>query len=343
MFESLIPEEHRAHLDPAAPIETRAVKSILQHVADTHPERYRELSAGLLKLGNKGALETDSSFGLDDLRAPVDSEAIRAQLRREEDRVFARKDLSPKAKQAELIKLYGRLSNDMPEKVYQAALGNGSNLAKMVASGARGNKQQLNSNVGMDGLVVDAVGEPVPVPIDRSYAEGLSPAQYFAASYGTRSGLVTLKQAVPNAGFLSKQLSAANQDLIVTAHDCGTTRGLPVSADDRDNVGSLLARPTAGHPAGTAVTSRMLKDFQAHGVKRLLVRSPITCGQEKGICASCAGIRERATLPPLNDNIGIAAASAAGEPLSQGLISSKHGVGGGQRRQGDEGNGLQGD
>ena len=38
-------------------------------------------------------------------------------------------------------------------------------------------------------------------------------------------------------------------------------------------------------------------------------------------------MRERGTLPPLNDNLGIAASSSVGEPLSQGLISSKHSSG----------------
>ena len=327
LFEDAVPKEHRAHLVPGAPVEANAVKSILQHVADTNPTQYRRISSDLLKLGNKGAVETDSSFGLEDLRPPIDTEAVRRQLQQDEDRVHARKDLNPKQKKDELIKLYGKLSGEMPGKIYGAALSRGSNLAKMVASGARGNKNQLNSNLGMDGLVVDSQGNPVPIPINRSYAEGLSPSQYFAASYGTRSGLVTLKQAVPDAGFLSKQISAANQDLIISGHDCETTRGLPVDAQDRDNVGALLARPTAGHAQDTAITSKMLKDFETHGLKRILVRSPITCGQTQGICAKCAGIRERGTLPPMNDNVGLAASSALGEPLSQGLISSKHGSG----------------
>lgn len=327
LFHDAVPEEHRAHLDPAAPVDVRAVKSILQHVAENAPDKYRDISHALLRLGSKASVETESSFGLEDLRSPVDKVGIQARAEAEEDAIMGRKDLSEKQRQNELIKLYGRMSNEMPEPVFQAAVAKGSNLGKMVASGARGSKGQLNSNVGADWLVMDANENFIPVPIKRNYAEGLDPAEYFASAYGTRAGLLSTKFAVRDSGFYAKQLSSAVQDLVVTKNDCGTTRGIPVDADDKDNVGALLLRDTGGHPAGSPVTSRMMKDFRAHGVKRLLLRSPVTCGAEQGICAACAGVRERGGLPPIMDNVGLGAASALSEPLSQGLLSSKHSAG----------------
>jgi hypothetical protein len=60
------------------------------------------------------------------------------------------------------------------------------------------------------------------------------------------------------------------------------------------------------------------------GDQTIVVRSPMTCQAESGVCQKCAGVRERGKFPPIGDNIGIAAAQAVSEPVAQGQISAKH-------------------
>jgi len=55
-----------------------------------------------------------------------------------------------------------------------------------------------------------------------------------------------------------------------------------------------------------------------------LVRSPITCEAKEGICAKCAGVREKGRLPNIGEFVGIAAAQALSEPISQGQLRVKH-------------------
>lgn len=324
LFDDIVPEELRAGVADDKPIDSGVAKDILQAVAEKAPDRYREISHALLKLGAKASTETNASFGLEDLKSPIDKGAIIRQAEAEEDAIMRNPKLTPEQKEAERIKLYFRHSSQMPDQIYGEALTKGSNLARMVASGARGNKGQLNSNIGADWLVVDPQGNPVPVPIKNSYSEGLTPAEYFASSYGTRTGLISTKFAVQDAGYLSKQLAAAAHDLVVTQDDCETNRGIPTSTDDKDNVGAVLARATAGYPAGTVIDARSMRDMKNKGVNRFLVRSPIVCGAHGGICARCAGVRERNRLPAKLDNIGLAASSSLSEPLSQGMLSVKH-------------------
>ena len=192
MFEDIVPP-HLREDDDGSPIDAGRVKSILQTVAEKDPQRYREISHKLLKLGARASTEVSSSFGLDDLKSPVDKAAIVDGVRKQEALINARKDLTPQQKINERIKVYGKLSNDLPEQVFSSAMGRGSNLARMVASGARGSKGQLNSNIGADFLMLDANSNPIPVPITHSYAEGLSPGEYFASAYGTRRGLLSTK------------------------------------------------------------------------------------------------------------------------------------------------------
>lgn len=324
LFEDAVPEQFRKDLLSDQPVETKAVRKILQSVADNEPDSYRRISHDLLQLGSRAAVQTESSLTLADLESPIDRNKVRADVEKQEDSIFARKDLDDKGKERELISLYGRLSNEAPETIFKAAHARGSNLAKMVASGARGSKGQLNSNVGADWLILDAQDQPVPVPIKHSYSEGLDPAEYWAQSYGTRSGLISVKFATADSGFVSKQLASAAGDLVVTKDDCGTSRGIPVPVDDPENIGTVLARQVGSFAPGTPLTARTLKSLKDEGVGNIVVRSPITCQADNGLCAQCSGIRERGILPPMMDNVGLAAASAVGEPLSQGMLSKKH-------------------
>ena len=335
MFNSIVPEAHRQGLDPNKPIETKAVKQVLQSVADGDPDRYKNISHAILNLGSRAALQTESSLTLNDLRSPIDKTKLMTEVDAQERSIFSNPNLSETAKKNELIKLYGKLSSEMPETIFKASYAQGNRLSNMVASGARGNKSQLSSNIGSDWLVLDQNDNPIPIPIKHNYAEGLESAEYFGSAYGTRSGLVSVKLATADSGFASKQLAIAASDLIVTKLDCGTDRGIPVEAGDSENIGTLLARPTGGYAAGTILTARTLKAIKDDGIKNMLVRSPITCQAESGLCAKCSGVRERGTLPPLLDNVGLAASSAIGEPLSQGALSAKHkaGVAGAQTRR----------
>lgn len=324
LFEDAVPAEFRSKLAPDAALDNDTIANILQEVAEKAPDKYRDISHALLKLGARAAAETPSSFSLNDLKPPVDKQKVLAKLDTQEDAIFANKKLTPEQRNNALVKLYDQYSQGFSNQVYDAAMAQGSNLARMVASGARGNKAQLNSNIGADWLMIDANSNPIPIGIRNNYSEGLSPAEYFAAAYGTRRGLISTKFAVQDAGYLSKQLAAAAHDMVVTSHDCGTHRGIPTTPDDKDNVGAVLAKSVGGHSAGSIITARTLTDLKQKGVTDISVRSPLTCQAHGGLCASCAGLNARNRLSGIMDNVGLAASSSLGEPLAQGSLSEKH-------------------
>lgn len=327
IFDSIVPDKFRSDLPVDKPIGSKEVKDILQRVAEEDPERYKDISFKLLRLGSRGAVETGSSFSMKDLESPIDKKKLMDEVASEENIIFSDKTLTQEKKEEKLIKLYNRYSSKMPEMVFEASIKKGSNLAKMVASGARGNKSQLNSNIGADFLVMDQTNTPVPIGIKSSYTQGMTPAEYFAASYGTRAGLIATKFSTQNSGFLAKQINAASMDLIVTEDDCKTNSGIPVTIDEKDNVGSVLAKGVGGYKPGTLITSKILKDIQRQGKAKILVRSPISCGSSNGVCSKCCGIREKGRFPSISDAVGLAAASALTEPLSQSLLSTKHSAG----------------
>ena len=123
----------------------------------------------------------------------------------------------------------------------------------------------------------------------------------------------------------SKQLANATSRLLVTDETPLEGTGLPVDTDDPDNEGAVLARSYEGFPAGTVLTPSILRALKKN-FDEILVHSPISAGGS-GVPQLAAGVRERGVMSPLGDNIGIAAAQATSEPISQSQLSAKHAAG----------------
>jgi len=141
------------------------------------------------------------------------------------------------------------------------------------------------------------------------------------------SGLITsnsTKFATADAGYFGKKVALSAQRTVVTEDDCGTTNGVPVVGDDHENVGTILQKDAGGIPAGTILMPEHVKKL---GTREVVVRSPLTCQAENGICARCSGIREGGNFPEVGSNIGITAASTLSERLSQGMLNVKHTAG----------------
>lgn len=126
----------------------------------------------------------------------------------------------------------------------------------------------------------------------------------------------------------SKQLNQVAHRLMVVDEDDPRDiphRGLPVDTDDADNEGALLAQDVGPYKRDTVLTPKILKHIKGLGHDRLLVRSPLVGGSpDGGVYARDVGVRERGTLPGRGEMVGLTAAQALSEPLSQGQLSAKH-------------------
>ena len=59
----------------------------------------------------------------------------------------------------------------------------------MAHSGARGSKNQIRQIGGMRGLMANATGKTIEIPIKANFREGLSVLEYFISTNGARKGL----------------------------------------------------------------------------------------------------------------------------------------------------------
>ena len=218
----------------------------------------------------------------------------------------------------------------------------------MLDSGARGSKEQIRQLSGMRGLMAKPQksgaegGQIIENPILANFKEGLSVLEYFISTHGARKGLADTALKTADAGYLTRRLVDVSQDVVVNEEDCGTLRGLTVSAvKNKEEIVSSLSERILGrvvvndvyHPmtgeiiirAGEEVMEHHAAAIEASPLEEIEVRSVLTCESKKGICAKCYG-RNLATgrMVQKGEAVGVIAAQSIGEPGTQLTLRTFH-------------------
>ena len=216
-------------------------------------------------------------------------------------------------------------------------------------SGARGSPAQIRQLSGMRGLMTKPDGSIIETPITANFREGLSVMQYFISTHGARKGLADTALKTANSGYLTRRLVDVAQDLVITETDCGTDKGMVMSAviEGGDVVVPLgnrvLGRVVAEDvftsdgkdvviESGTMIDEKLVEKIDDAGIDEILVRSPISCETRYGVCSKCYG-RDlgRGHLVNIGEAVGVIAAQSIGEPGTQLTMRTFH-IGGAASR-----------
>ena len=211
------------------------------------------------------------------------------------------------------------------EKMTALAMNHPGTMVNQVKSGARGSPTQFMKIVTTPTYARNSEGQTEPWLIKNSYSEGLTPADYWVT--GNEAILDTIKStvSVSEPGELSKILISNMSDIIITEDDCGTHNGVLMETSRPDAVDRFLARDVGIYSRNTLITPEVQgKLSKAH--KEILVRSPMTCEAGDGVCQKCQGLDEKGNHHVFGTNVGIRAAQAMSEPLTQFALNAKHGV-----------------
>lgn len=331
LLEDAIPDEY---LPKGKPLTEKVIKGIFTEIANKEPEKYSEIMGKLTDVSRDAVYRYGrmASIGLRDLEIPPELARYREKIRQDVDKIIENDALTGAEKNKAVVQYLYKKMSEIPDKVVEAAKQMGSGFYAQVESGARGNKNQLMQVIFGDTLLIDAEDRPVPIPVLHSYGEGVKPMEYWAASSGARKGSIAVQFSTADGGYLGKQLNNIGHRLVVTDRDCGTKNGIPVKADDPDNIGSVLAMPVGKYQAGTVITPEVMAHLGSGNIR---VRSLATCALGDGVCAICSGIREKGTFPAIGDTVGIVGARAMSEPITQAGLKSKHtgGVAGSDDKQ----------
>ena len=221
----------------------------------------------------------------------------------------------------------------------------------MLDSGARGSETQIRQLAGMRGLMAKPTkagasgGEIIENPILSNFKEGLSVLEYFISTHGARKGLADTALKTADAGYLTRRLVDVAHDVIITEEDCGTLRGLTITALKKneeiiETLGNRLLGRVTLHDvynpktneliikAGEELTEEYCAKIEESGIEEVEIRSVPTCESRQGVCQKCYG-RNLATgkLVQIGEAVGVIAAQSIGEPGTQLTLRTFH-VGG---------------
>ncbi len=296
----------------------------------------------LKAIGFKYSTLSGISISVDDMKIPQRKKDIISSAEKE---VIKLQNLVEKGKLSEddlthgTNEIWRNVTHSVTEELTKS-LGALNNVSIMANSGARGNMDQVRQLAGMRGLMSDAQGRTVNIPIKSNFKEGLSITEYFISSYGARKGLVDTALRTADSGYLTRRLVDVAQDVIITEEDCGTTDFVVTEAlkDGIDTIVSLAeslegrtcsedvkAKGKKLAKAGDLLTFEQANAIETAGIKSVKTRSIYRCKTLRGVCQKCYGVDlGSGKLINLGEAVGIIAAQSIGEPGTQLTMRTFH-------------------
>ncbi|MCQ2560538.1 MAG: DNA-directed RNA polymerase subunit beta' [Clostridia bacterium] len=240
-----------------------------------------------------------------------------------------------------VIRIWHKATDDVADALMDS-LAVENNLNIMADSGARGSKNQIRQVGGMRGLMGNAAGKTIEIPITANFREGLTIMEYFISANGARKGLADTALRTADSGYLTRRLVDVSHNAIIREIDCGTDEGIEVRAftDGKEVIEALrlriagrtalndIADPKTGEilaEGGKTISDAQAKAIEDAGIEAVSIRSVMTCRCKTGVCAKCYG-RNLATGGKVNmgEAVGIIAAQSIGEPGTQLTMRTFH-------------------
>lgn len=240
-----------------------------------------------------------------------------------------------------VISIWSKAKDDITE-VLMNSLDRFNSIYMMANSGARGNVSQITQLAGMRGLMAAPSGRIIELPIKSNFREGLSVLEYFISTHGARKGLADTALRTADSGYLTRRLVDVAQDVIVREDDCNTDKGLVVTTIEEgnevienlyDRIVGRYAFETIHHSETNEVivqrneliTEEIADEIIAAGIKKIIIRSVLSCRTSHGVCKKCYG-RNLATglHVEIGEAVGTIAAQSIGEPGTQLTMRTFH-------------------
>ena len=309
----------------------------------------------LKDMGFKYATIGGLSVSIHDVIIPADKERIIADAQKKIDQIedhYQNGVISSGERSNKIIDAWQSATGKVADKLYselQTAQGGFNTFWMMLDSQARGSKEQIRQLAGMRGLMAKpqksltgSTGELIENPIISNFKEGLTILEYFISTHGARKGLADTALKTADAGYLTRRLHDVAQDVIITKIDCGTIRGVEMTAlKDREEIKEPLGERILGRvslndvldpitgemlvKAGELITEEISDRIEKSSIEAVVIRSALTCESRRGICANCYG-RNLSTGQKVDvgEAVGTIASQSIGEPGTQLTLRTFH-------------------
>jgi DNA-directed RNA polymerase subunit beta' len=213
-----------------------------------------------------------------------------------------------------------------------------TSMSIAVVSGARGNIGQVKTSVGMLGVVSDATGRAIELPVKSNYKNGFTPLEYFTATRGARKGMIDTALKTADSGYLTRRLVDVAQD-VFTVDDDINDPGLSMYRSDAEEIGVTLGSRLVSRYAaeqirvankavvekGELITTAISELIENSDLAEVKIMSVLTGSNFTGVSRKSYGLDPATGKLVTNRNpIGVIAAQSIGEPGTQLTLKTFH-------------------
>ena len=340
LFNSILPSDYPF-------INSEMDKKRMGELVDDLIERYGienlpSIADKIKSFGFKYATKSGVTWGLDDVKIPLEKPEIVEKGRKEVNKVIEQWNdglLSENERIQKSVEIWQATKQEI-ESLIPKTLALKDSVYDMTYSGARGSFGNLNQMAGMKGIIANVKGESLEFPITSCYKEGLTPLEYFITTHGSRKGLTDTALNTAKAGYLTRRLFDVAQDEIITEDDCGTKEGIVITKESASGIQIPLSKSVKGRflakdvmdnsgqtlfKTGHFVTRSDADQIDKANLASVEVRSPMMCKSEFGLCVKCYGADlGNNKVIELGEAVGTVAAQAIGEPGTQLTMRTFH-------------------
>ncbi|AMX00505.1 DNA-directed RNA polymerase subunit beta' [Rummeliibacillus stabekisii] len=350
-------KEHIASQELVKPFTKKYLGNVIAEVfARYHITETSVMLDRMKDLGFKYSTKAGISIGISDIIVLPGKHEILHKAQEQVDKVmkqFRRGLITEEERYDRVISFWSAAKDEIQSKLMDS-LPAENPIFMMSDSGARGNASNFTQLAGMRGLMANPAGRIIELPIKSSFREGLTVLEYFISTHGARKGLADTALKTADSGYLTRRLVDVAQDVIVREDDCGTDRGLAISAlkEGTEIIETLeermigrYAKKTIRHPETNEVlvardeliTAELARLIEEVGIEEVTIRSAFTCNTKHGVCKKCYGMNlATGDKVEVGEAVGIIAAQSIGEPGTQLTMRTFHqgGVAGADITQG---------
>ena len=317
-------------------------KCIRKHGFNTTAEVLDAIKAMGYKYSTKGALTVSFS----DIAVPEQKQSLIEASEKKVaaiDRKYKRGFITDTERYRLVVKEWEETTKIVTDALQEKMESDRFNPIHMMAqSGARGSINQIRQLAGMRGLMANAAGRTIEIPVKSNFREGLSVLEYFISARGARKGLADTALRTADSGYLTRRMVDVSQEVIIREEDCGAKIGIWVEDIMEGNscIEPLAERLVGRYPVDDVIhpeTGEVLQRKEdmmteqdadrivAAGIKKVQIRTVLQCRARKGVCAHCYGSNLAFNAEcAMGEAVGVIAAQSIGEPGTQLTMRTFH-------------------
>jgi len=317
---SVIPEEVR---DYKKVLNSKAAEEWIKDVSLKYNGKMgMELANKMKDVGNDYSTEFGFTMGISDA---VTEKSIRREVL---------KDASEKTdwKDPNSIVTNFKKASEKGMKALQKKHGDSTMLGIGMESGGSKGIGNTAAITMMPGILNDANDKPIPMPISRSYSEGLGTSAYWAAAHGARGGNIKKSVSSFMPGWMTKDLINSVYGVRIASEDPVDTEGVEYSIDDKRAIANRYLARDAKDTGGRILAKRndpvddnLINKLTKAKVRKLYVQSPLTDPTpHDGFSSWSYGSDFEGKRKSFGEHIGIQAAHTITEPSLNLAMKSFH-------------------